>query len=358
MKIPVNILNGETDSQAMGVERISTDLAKELPQRINYKIYSYKMPKNPLISRFFYIYLFYPFKVLYSLYTSHEIIHIYSQGYAHLAYYVPHNKLVITCCDIIPFIMADPHDFWGSCAIRHTFTGLKKARRIIAISSSTKNDLIRYLHIPEEKIIVIYPRIDEIFKGLDSKRILNIKKTQFPKRKLILYVGSYLPNKNLPAVLQAFQKAKRKMNNLTLVIVNEKNKLPSEYKTLIESLNIEKSIHFTGYVSDQKLVELYNMADVLLFPSLYEGFGLPVLEAMRCGTPVVAARNSSLQEIGDEAVLFTGNTAEELAGSIEELLSFSNHQRVQLIKKASHWEQQFTWDKTAQQTIEVYKKML
>jgi len=143
-----------------------------------------------------------------------------------------------------------------------------------------------------------------------------------------------------------------------LAIAGARGWLSDDIFTTVSRLAIADGVHFIGEIPPADLRPLYCAAELLVLPSLYEGFGLPVLEAMRCGTPVVAARNSSLQEIGDEAVLFTGNTAEELAGSIEELLSFSNHQRVQLIKKASHWEQQFTWDKTAQQTIEVYKKML
>lgn len=356
MKIKINYLIGKKNSQALGVERISTKLTKELAKKIDFKVYSYKMPMNFLLIRLLYIYLFYPFKVFFSIYKSHEIIHINSQGYAHLAYFLPKDKLIITCCDLIPLIIKGKNFIYNNL-MTYTFSGLKKASKIISISNSTKNDLVRYLHIPEEKIIVIYPKIHEEFKRLDNEIILNIKKSLFPGKKIILYVGSYLPNKNLPVILKAFQKIKLKIKNLTLVIVNEKNKLPVEYRMLINDLCIEKDICFTEYIPDQKLIELYNMADVFLFPSLYEGFGFPVIEAMACGCPVITSDTSSLPEVvGDAGIMVNPNDCNGIAKKAILLLKNQEIRDI-MINKGLKQAEKFR-DNPSEKVLDIYRELI
>lgn len=344
------------NSQALGVERISTKLTKELAKRIDFKVYSYKIPINLPLIRLLYIYLFYPLKIFFSLNKSHEIIHIYSQGYAHLAYSLPKDKLIITCCDLIPLIIKGKNFIYNNL-MTYTFSGLKKASKIISISNSTKNDLIRYFHIPEEKIIVLSPRIDKKFRRLDKKKIDKIKNSLFPEKKIILYVGSYLPNKNLLVILKAFQKIKLKIKNVTLVIVNEKNKLPLEYKMLINDLNIEKDVYFTGYISDQKLVELYNVADIFLFPSLYEGFGLPPLEAMACGCPVITSNTSSLPEVvGDAGIMVDPKDYNEIAK--KDILLLKNQEiRDTMINKGLKQVEKFR-DNPSEKVLDVYKGLI
>lgn len=357
MKIKINFLYGETNSRALGVERISTTLTKELTKRVNFKVYSYRIPINLPLIRQLYIYLLYPLKIFFSLHKSHEIIHIYSQGYAYLAHFLPKDKLIITCCDLIPYINNSKHNLLESLALRFTFLGLKKANKIIAISRATKKDLIRYLNISEKKITIISPIVDKTFKRLNKEDITKIKQTFFPDKKIILYVGSYLPNKNLPIILKAFQKIKLKINNLTLVIVNEKNKLPSEYKALINDLNIEKDIYYTGYISDQKLVELYNCSDVFIFPSLYEGFGFPPLEAMVCGCPVITSNTSSLPEVvGDAAIMVDPSDLNEIAKKTILLLKNQKIRDI-MINKGFKQAKKFR-NRPLKKVMNVYKELI
>ncbi|HCR81191.1 MAG: Glycosyl transferase group 1 [Candidatus Pacebacteria bacterium GW2011_GWB1_47_8] len=275
------------------------------------------------------------------------------------------TSTAVTIHDVIPLLFADhyPVGKKGTLGLAHQKLALKTVAAVITDSEVSKRDIITHLGVPAEKIHVVYLAANPFLHQISGKALIAAsRKLHLPKR-YILYVGDINYNKNLPQLIKAL---KFLPPELKLICVG-KNFTPQpipEWQAIeaqVALSNVGKQIVFMPQVlSDdyEALSAVYSGAVAYVQPSLYEGFGLPVLEAMRCGTPVVAARNSSLQEIGDEAVLFTGNTAEELAGSIEELLSFSNHQRVQLIKKASHWEQQFTWDKTAQQTIEVYKKML
>lgn len=235
---------------------------------------------------------------------------------------------------------------------------VRSADRLIAISHSTKNDILKlYPGLREEKIKVIYHGYD---KNLFNKNVSEeqIKKTntkyQIPNTKYIIYVGALQPRKNLNVLVDAFELLKRDKahENLALVIAGDLGWMYEEF--LKRSKNIP-GITVTGKFKTEDLPALLAGAEVFVLPSLYEGFGLPILEAMACGVPVVAADNSSLAEVaGDAGVLYKPNNAKELEKSLREILGSAALQN-QLKEKGLERAQHFSWEKSARETLDWLK---
>lgn len=232
--------------------------------------------------------------------------------------------------------------------------GIEKARHIIAISGKTKRDLINYMNIPEERISVIYNGIDhKVFKPCSSPKPLDDP--------YVLCVGSEQPRKNLPLLLQAFRrfKADKGIEDLKLVKVGNPGGKGFRQQTLklIERFNLGRDVRFTGFISEKELSGYYSNAQCLVFPSLYEGFGLPVVEAMACGCPVITSNTSSLPEIiGDAGIIVDPQDIDGLEEAMREVLTNQDLQeelRRRGIKQASR----FSWEKTAEETMKVYKEV-
>lgn len=233
--------------------------------------------------------------------------------------------------------------------------GLRRAEHIIAPSACTKADLVYYLGVPQNDITVIYNGIDcQVFKPLWGTRFT------FP---YLLYVGSERPRKNLGILLAAFAMVKRKagaFSNLKLVKVGSAGR-SNEFRrgTLneVKRLGLETEVIFTGYISDEDLASYYSSAVALIMPSLYEGFGLPVVEAMACGCPVIASNSSSLPEVaGDAALFFAPRDSLELARCICRLIAEPTL-RTELIGKGFQRVKHFSWERTAWETLQVYRKI-
>ena len=232
----------------------------------------------------------------------------------------------------------------------------KQCRMILTDSCKVKGEAINLLKLSSEKIKVIYPGVDKRFKKLKSKNLNGILPELNPNKKTILYIGNTRPYKNLPRLLEAFGLLqKRKPENYQLIIAGgEKRNLPLLKRITID-LNIEKEVVFTGNLTDIEVVALMNAADVFVFPSLEEGFGLPPLEAMACGTPVVTSNVSSLPEVvGDAALLVDPENVEEIASAIEKVLT-DEKMREELIRKGFERVKRFSWERTARDTLEIYK---
>ncbi len=220
---------------------------------------------------------------------------------------------------------------------------VNKTAAIITISQSAKTDIERFFGIPEPKINVTYLAADPVFKPQ------KIKKENF-----VLYVGGANWNKNVIALIKACQKI-----NIPLFLVGKEflnqnvewsNIENQPLKEILDAARMTENVKFLGFVPTEELVSLYNRAKVYVQPSVYEGFGLPVLEAMSCGTPVICGNNSSLAEIaGDAATYANVNNPDDLANKITGIKPTGKE-----IKQAG----KFSWDKTAAQTYEVYEKVL
>ena len=182
-------------------------------------------------------------------------------------------------------------------------------------------------------------------------------------RDYILYVGTLQPRKNIIRLIEAFQKIKLSNsqinnNNVQLVIVGKKGWLYDDIFAKVKELRLEKDVVFTGFVPDEELPALYEYATCFCLPSLYEGFGFPVLEAMQYGCPVVCSNISSLPEVaGDAGVLVNPESVEDIARGLTDVLSLTSGQRKQMIEKGKKQAAKFTWEKAAKQTIEILERV-
>lgn len=226
---------------------------------------------------------------------------------------------------------------------------MKKARKIIAISQSTKKDILKFLpNIPAQKIKVIPLAINDIF----------IKDRSIKKKNTILFVGTVEPRKNLKNLIIAYKKLPVEIKNkykLLIVGANGWNN-SNIYQEAQEEVGRNRIV-FKNHVSNRELVKLYNQAKIFIYPSVYEGFGLPVLEAMSCGTPVITSCTSSLPEVAGQAAIYIDpNSVQDITNNIQKLLGDEKLQEklsIMGIKQA----QKFSWKKCAQETLNVYKEV-
>jgi glycosyltransferase involved in cell wall biosynthesis len=238
--------------------------------------------------------------------------------------------------------------------IAGTRLSARKARRIITISENTKRDLIDWLGLPDEKIAVVplgvSPRVQRV-----SGTSLDVFRMKWNvDRPFILAVGTLEPRKNLPTLLRAFARIKDDIDH-ELVLVGPEGWLTGELKSTLDELNLGNRVRLTGFVSDEELGAWYSAADLFAYPSWYEGFGLPSVEAMLCGAPVLASNTSSFPEVvGDAGVLIPPGDVELWAETMLELLRDSG--RRQALRTAGFARAAtFSWKRTAQETYGIYK---
>jgi glycosyltransferase involved in cell wall biosynthesis len=233
---------------------------------------------------------------------------------------------------------------------------LRAADAVIAVSECTKRDAIRFYGIPEEKITVIYEGVNPRFRPASPEAIAAVRARYNLPEHFILYVGTIEPRKNLTALLEAFHHLLA-THDLRLVFVGKKGWLYEGFFRRLRELGLEDRVIFTGYVPDEDLPAIYSAADLFVFPSLYEGFGLPVLEAMACGTPVVCSNTSCLPEVaGDAALLVDPADVRALAGAMERALT-DEALRVTLRARVMGKARGFTWEQAAQKTLMVYQAL-
>ena len=220
---------------------------------------------------------------------------------------------------------------------------LKTASRIIAVSNATKQDLIEKISIKKEKVEVVYEGYNkEIYRN-------RLKYSDIEEKKYFIFVGTIQPRKNLERIIIAFS---RQSSVFNLVIAGSKGWLSDDIYKLPKKLGIENRVKFLGYVPDEQLPALYSGAEALLFPSLFEGFGLPILEAQACGCPVITSNLSSMPEVaGDAAILVDPYSIDDIVKGMERLQGIGY--RVQLIKKGFENIKRFSWEKCAKETLKV-----
>jgi glycosyltransferase involved in cell wall biosynthesis len=236
---------------------------------------------------------------------------------------------------------------------------LKNVDRIIAVSNSTKKDLIRLFKVPARKIKVIYEAADKQYRVINDKKELERFKTRYHiDYPFVLYIGTLEPRKNIPRLIKAFRLVKKKGYPHKLLVVGKKGWKYKAIFKMIKTLGLEKDVVFTGFIEEKELPLFYNVADVFVFPSLYEGFGLPVLEAMQCGCPVIIANNSSLPEItGDAALKVNARDVRDIAMKIERLIKDKNL-KIKFAQKGVKHARRFSWKRCAKETRELYKEVL
>ena len=235
----------------------------------------------------------------------------------------------------------------------------RRADALIADSESTRQDAIRLLGIPPQKIYTALLGVDDAYRPISDQRALEAVRLKYNlPPDFILYVGLVEPRKNLPLLIRAFRKLIDLKTETRLVIAGRLGWMYTQVVQLIETLGVKDKVSLIGYVPTQDLPLVYNLASVFVYPTLYEGFGLPVLEAMACGVPVVTTEISSLPEIIDDAgILVPANDEAALTLAIQSVLTdraLSRRLAILGLERAS----QFTWERTAQQTLQVYRNVL
>jgi len=266
---------------------------------------------------------------------------------------------VMTLHDIILVRLAD--DYYSPARAkmyeRRLLSKVNEADHIITVSGFSKKDLCDWSGIDPDKVSVVHNGVSEQFSPMTDPDILDAVRRRYrlPKR-YIFCVGSTEPRKNIRGAIEAFGQLRRVRADIQMVVagVDYCRVSPGE---AFEGLDLD-GVVLAGFVQDVDLPAIYSMADLFFFPSLYEGFGLPPLEAMACGTPVITSSKSSIPEIvGDAAVLVDPRKPGEMAGALEMVLS-SDSMREEFISKGVARVSGFSWERTAKQTREIYARVV
>lgn len=220
--------------------------------------------------------------------------------------------------------------------------------KIIAISNSTKDDLIKLYGIPKRKIEVAYPGVDPIFKPQSSKKINKVKEKHNLKKPYFLFVGSLKPIKNIPRIIEGFYKFLKVTNKpYQLVLVGSDFWLDKKIPRYIKKMKLEKEIVNLGYLQRKELPGIYSGAIAFISPSLYEGFGIPLLEAMACSTPVITSNVGSMSEVVDDAgLLVNPENIDEIGKSLIEIVR-NRDLRNRLKRRGLERVKKFSWKKFA-----------
>ncbi|MDW8318199.1 MAG: glycosyltransferase family 1 protein [Anaerolineae bacterium] len=237
---------------------------------------------------------------------------------------------------------------------------VRRAQHVLADSENTKRDLVRLLDVPADKITVVYPGVEPRFRPVEDAAALAAVRRKYGlgQGPFVLGVGTLEPRKNWPALIRAWAQLRRTTSlPHRLVIAGGKGWLYDAIFQTAEETGLAEAISFPGFVDDADLPALYSAADVFVYPSLYEGFGLPVLEALACGTPVVCADNSSLPEAaGDAALLVNAADEEALAAALYRLLT-DDVLRQSLRQRGLAHAQRFTWQASARVLLAAYQRV-
>lgn len=238
---------------------------------------------------------------------------------------------------------------------------VRQAERVIVISQSTKKDLTKILKTPKDKIAVTCLAADSMFQVIeDIERLQSVVKKYNLPDQFILFLGVLEPRKNIPGLIKAFSKFKEDTSSPRKLVIGGgrsygwKNE---EIFQAIKNLKMEDEVIFTDFISEADLPAVYNLADLFVLPSFYEGFGLPILEAQACGCPVITSNISSMPEVGGDAALFVDPyDIKGLAEAMRRILT-DDKLKAEMIKKGFLNLERFSWEKTAQATLQVFEEV-
>ncbi|MEM7802165.1 MAG: glycosyltransferase family 1 protein, partial [Chloroflexota bacterium] len=237
-----------------------------------------------------------------------------------------------------------------------TARSCRAAERVIAIAEDGKRDIHNFFKVPLEQIDVVYPGLSPAYTRPDARVVDAFRaREQLPKR-FVLHVGTLQPRKNLITLIEAFHQLN--LPDVHLILAGGKGWFFDQIFAIVERLGLENRVHFIGYVQDAHLPLLYAAADLFVFPSYYEGFGMPIVEAMACGTPVIASDASAMPEaIGGAGLMFQADSTEELAESMLTVLD-NAEQAAKMRRVVLVQARQFSWKTAAKETEAIYTKIL
>jgi glycosyltransferase involved in cell wall biosynthesis len=240
-----------------------------------------------------------------------------------------------------------------------TARSARRARRVITISESTKRDVVNMLGVPPDRVDVVYGGVDEVFRPLPAAETAHFRSERALPDRFILFLGTLEPRKNVQKLIRAYDQWRQVEPDVPrLVVAGGKGWYYDHIFAEVERLGLTGDVIFPGYVIPQELPWWYNAADLFVYPSRFEGFGLPVLEAMACGTPVVTTNVASLPEVASDAALLVSPDDEaQLVEAMRRALSEVSLRQEMVTKGRAH-AADFTWTRTARQTLETYDRAL
>jgi glycosyltransferase involved in cell wall biosynthesis len=288
---------------------------------------------------------------------------------SHVLPVVHPRRCVVTVHDLGYHYYPEAHTLFQNAYLRwSTRYNARTATRVLADSDATRKDLLRYYGISEERIVVVYPGRDETLVPVEDPQTLRAVRARYGlSEPYFLYVGTLHPRKNLVRLVNAFATLLRadrtgsgpadgrvdSASGPQLVLAGQKGWLYEEIFARVRKLNLEDSVILTGYVPDADLPALFGGALAFVFPSLYEGFGLPVLEAMACGTPVICSNVSSLPEVGGDAALLVDPLDTKALAEAMHQVSTDEGLRTTLVDRGYQQIKRFSWQRCANQVLQV-----
>ena len=349
----IDYINGAINEEMCGVSKYQYEIHKRIKNiKINKIEYDpgHFVLNNINVSNLLKLYLWYPLIVKTKV-KPENIKHITSQNIGFLSKLFQKDTCILTCYDLIPLVYEE------TFSSKFNLKGLKRAGRIITISDFSKKEIIKYTGCPDNKIDVVYPAVDhEYYYKTGERRIL--EDLNIPEDSpVVIYIGSEQPRQNVPNIIKAFSKAKKRIPNLKLVKIGR----PQFYGArknimkLIDDLELNEEVYFINYVSEEDLPKWYNAADVLVYPCEYAGFGLPPLEAMACGTPVITSNTTSLPEVvGDAGIMINPHDIDLMSDMIYKVITDTEFKN-KLVRKGIERSKFFNWEESARRTEEIYK---
>ena len=277
---------------------------------------------------------------------------------AHVAPLTWRGRSVLTVHDLsfllLPRIFGRANQLYLSALTR---LSARRADAIIAVSENTRQDVIRLLGVSPQRVRVVHNGVEEVFRPLPPEQVEAFRRQRGLGEHVILFIGTLEPRKNIGRLVEAYARLRQAGLPHQLVIGGARGWLFEEVFALVRRLGLEQHVSFPGFIPLEEEPLWYNAAEVFAYPSLYEGFGLPPLEAMACGVPVVSSKASSLPEVlGEAGVLVDPYNVDDLAAALERVLT-DESLRGELSRRGLARAQQFGWAQAARLTAEVYLEL-
>lgn len=296
-----------------------------------------------------------------------DVFHVVDHAYSHLLSCLPASRTVVTCHDLMLLKTArgdlqglETQPLVATRFLNLSLRFMKRAARVIATSEATAIDLVQYLNLSREQIQVVHHGIDPLFRPVPepSRREEIRKSLGLADSTVLLHVGNNWFYKNLEGVIRTLAILQENSGMDSPLLVKVGKRLTDEQQGLARRLGVAERIRELGVLNNEELQRVYWAADALVFPSRWEGFGWPPLEAMASGTPVICSDRGALGEVaGDAALIVNPEEPEEIAGAVAKVLG-DEHLRRSLILKGLERAKQFTWERAAEQTFQVYQEVL
>lgn len=321
----------------------------------------YKVKKNPLFDNFIFSKLYLSnllldYRLARVIPRDYDIFHITGSRISNINLYLRLSPSVVTVHDVL--YRTYPRDYRYKILDRLIERGVKRSDLIITDVSAAKSDVIRYYHITEEKIRVIHLGIENCFTPLTPQDVANIYSRYglATDCRYILHVGKG-PSRDISTLIKAFHRliTDFDLDNIKLIKIN---KMDPESEKELQRANLQDHVKIIDYVPEEDLVKFYNIAGVFVFPSFFEGFGFPALEAMACGTPVITTNVPSLPEVlGNAAIMLETGDVSGFVQAMYKVLT-DDGLRQELISRGLGRAKQFSWEKTAEDTLKVYTELV